>query len=433
MQLGRLISCVCLFVLAVATASSAAVPQDEMTVRVTYAKATLANEIDRMKHELMRNQPDLEDSEHLHFAVSQIRLGSVNEISNLSIGSLVTKPSGMVLDGGLGMAEIPGNDRQLTSGKSLKLAGWKVAPYLSEDWNLSLSEALSNMDIQYTRFASFQVTVTFMGQQRQYSALFLFGADASGKERVFGIDHILGMNLINELLKAPIDKTLVDLQNKFSDRRSVKRLLHSIQPENGCEADSKSQFCCNAASGHCGLRGILPVSAPAARTSPFLGLQAANPLASAASSSSCTASCSTFNSNENQPAATAAGDNRDHLWGQHSGSGSFQGSCTYNGTELPCIPSCHVHVYTPSSSDSGLPSSWCHVTSSNWAFQDGQNSCVAQIGWGAGSCPFCLCGVTITVGTESQGSSASVSATGEVIWSGASSGPHNWTCNTIPR
>lgn len=425
MQGGRLVLSVCLFITSIAATGFAQISTEEATVRVTYAKATIAHQVDTMKAELAGRKPAARPGDFLHVAISNVHVGPIQEILNNSIESLFTKPAGLVVNGDVGPAEIPGDSQ--SSFRSLKAESWKVAPYLGEDWKVPFSEVVNQFDVQYSRFASFEVRLTLLGHQRQYQAMFLFGTDASGTPRVFGIDHILGMNIINQLLVTKVEDTVLALQKNFGNRESVNRLVRSLQPEAGCEVDASSGFCCHSATGHCGLKTILaPTTAPVSSALPF-GISGVAPAAVAAS---CSASCSSFNSNEFGPAASGGGDSTQHFSGSHTGSASAQGFCTYSGSGLPCFPSCHVSVTGVTTNDSGLPSGWCHLTASNWAFSDGQNSCTGTAGWGAAACPFCLCGLSISVSASGGGASASVSGTGSAIWAQAGT-PHNWTCDTI--
>lgn len=436
MSVYRKIGLVAFAILCIVVTGFATSLPDEMVVRSSYAKVSMAFEIDQLQSVLMRNQNRPAGSEHLHVNISDLRLGPIQDILNTPLDNLVTKPSGYVLDASLHMAEIPGNDKRIgPKFMAIKTAGWKVAPYISENWHVPFSELVNSMDVTYSRYANFRITLTFMGQQKNYSALFLFGTGRNGEPQMFAIDHILGVSIINGLLGEPIEAQVKTIQQEFGSRAAVKRFLQSVQPQAGCKVDTGSQLCCNPATGQCGVSGLAPVDA--APESLLLGTfpstSSLSLQSSATTNETCTASCTAYNNSfdESSPKNAGAQDSTQHYTGMHSGSVSFQGQCTYNtGSPFPCIPYCHVHVLAPSTTDTGVWTSWCHSTSAGSNFTDGQNSCTGGAGWAAAACPFCACGVSVSVTANGGAGSVTVSGVGSAIWT-PQPVPHSWSCPTI--
>jgi hypothetical protein len=58
--------------------------------------------------------------------------------------------------------------------------------------------AANNKQAVWSRYAANTVTVTLAGRQRTYQSMFLFGKDSDGNEAVYPIDHVLGMEVLNE-------------------------------------------------------------------------------------------------------------------------------------------------------------------------------------------------------------------------------------------
>jgi hypothetical protein len=425
-------------ILSIVIAGSAASLPDEMVVRSSYAKISMAFEIDRLQPAL-RNENRPASNEHLHVNISDLRLGPIQDILNTPLEDLVTKPGGYVLDASMVTNVIPGNSSGTLKLHTVMATGWKVAPYLSEDWRFPFADLLNGSDVIYTRYANFRVNLTFMGRQRSYSALFLFGTGRDGKPQIFALDHIIGTSLLNGLLSAPIPDEIKTIQLGFRDRADVKRFLASVEPQKGCELDSGSQLCCNPASGHCGVNGLAPVGA--APGSIFLGTfpspGSLSVQSSAATNDTCSAGCSVFNSQydetQNIP-ASAIGTMEHTNGGSHTGAVSFRGKCTYNGKGIPCIPLCHVDfVSGPSTGDTGVFTwtNFCHVLGANGLSNGGDSTCSASAGWGAAACQGCKCGLNVTINGNGGVVTGSVSGgSGSVIWeSGVAT--HSWHCPTI--
>jgi hypothetical protein len=406
-----------LLILGTVAFASAQMPADELVVRSTYAKAMMAYEIERVSPALQGVPNAASSPDHLNVAVSAVKLGPIADISEINIEDLVTKPAGYVLHAQVVTADVPGKH---TGFKSLVAPDWQVAPVVPDNWAIPFSGVLSNLPGQAFRYASFDVTLTFKQRQRQYKALFLFGVDTAGNSQVFAFDHVLGMSAVNHLLTAPIDQEIVTLQAEHSDKAALAPLLLSVQPQSGCQVDAQSSFCCNPATGHCGVNKVLPVSKPVgggSSTSLLLGTtQAASTLAAASPSATCTApACSTYNTAGPMIPLTAAGTTA-HWTGQHTGSATAQSFCSYDGTQLPCTPRCHVSVQLVELIDRGFPKGfplYIHELGEDRASADGTSTCKGFVAFGGVQCiaaTFCI--VTVSGGGEG----VKVEPAGSVVW-----------------
>ena len=94
------------------------------------------------------------------------------------------------------MAAIPHAGKNRETFKSLTVAPWHVVPPLAQDWAVPVAKEMEIAGKQFSRYASFDVSITFMERQRQYKALFLFAPEGS-KEPVYALDFILGLSAVN--------------------------------------------------------------------------------------------------------------------------------------------------------------------------------------------------------------------------------------------
>jgi hypothetical protein len=423
------------------------ISSDEMMVRATYAKAMMAYELEQISPTLSAPGPGSANTQHLHIAVSGVRLGKTSDILTTSFEELVTKPGGYALQADLVSAGIPGARARHPEFKTLSVSGWHVKPVLTENWAVPFSEALGLLEGNYTRYADFDVTITFMGRQRQYKAMFLFGTDSSGKPLVRVIDHIFGTSAINALLTTPVEQEVKHVQQNFGAKLAVKGLVRSAQPQTGCQADGASEFCCHAQTGHCGIHGLAPQSAaPPQRNSPpfLLAPQSASALTTGpATADTCQSNfCSVFNIkyDEEIPKSMRAQDGRDHTHttGYHSGSGLARGKCVYEGDNIPCVPTCRVDFYmTPGSLfDSGDVRGFLiykHDLSWGRDSPEGTNSCAGAIGYVAERCVRLVgCVFSVEVSVDADGKNAKVGVKGgpdeKEIWKKELT--HTWTCPT---
>lgn len=410
------------------SAAAASTSREEMTVRSTYAKAMMAYEIEQMSPLLYGAKDSLAKPEHLQIDVSTVTVGPIQDILQTNIEDLVTKPAGYVLDAALVTADIPGTAGK--SFKSLSAPQWNVTPLLAQNWAIPLSQDLEATGKDFlSRYASFGVTLTFMGRQRQYKALFLFGQDGNGKTQVTALDFILGVSAVNQLVNAPIQQELQFLQQRFADQPRVQSLLQMSQPQPGCEADSQSQFCCNSLTGRCGVQGLAPVSKSNA-SSPLLGSSTLSSSSSVAPpSASCMApACSAYNSS-GSPRTLSASGNKAHQTGAHFGSGTATGRCFYSGTALPCVPTCHVEIGGVSTQDTGAVNGapyYYHQLSWDRGSPDGTNNCTGDLGFGGIQClHLTACSISVSVGYQG----VSVSPVSQVVWE--KDLPSSWQCTTI--
>jgi hypothetical protein len=232
-----------------AAESSDSARANEDMVRATYSKLVYATRLSSLREKYSSGV----EPANLHVTLSPIRTGPVSEIRSTMLAELVSKPSGRTL------AVTPITWTYKTAaGIELHAEGasanWRDSTDLSEGWNLPIGQLLDNgtLDPGYTDYASFTVKISYLGEQRQYQTLFLFGRDASGKEICLPIDQIIGLSTLLTLIQAPVtpDPLLAD---RFRNRPETREFLQALQAPPGCSNESRTQMCCDQTSGKCGV------------------------------------------------------------------------------------------------------------------------------------------------------------------------------------
>jgi len=377
-------------------------------VRATYAKFVFATQLWALR-EAYTSGGNLG---RLRVSLSTIKAGPLSEISSEIFADLAAKPSGRTLSTTPATWTYKSSEGQQYRAEGAT-AVWRDSVYLSEDWNMPIGQLIANgtLDPGYTDYASFTVNLSYLGEQREYPALFLFGKDATGREIILPIDHIIGISALMTLIQAPStpDPLLADW---FRNRPATRAFLQTLQVPDTCTVESRTQMCCDEASGKCG------VAATTLRQHGFTVSQSMSFPDIGKAGPDCEANCDVFNTSGAPDKLTNTNTNQHYGTGAHTGSATLYPYCTYSGTTTPCVGLCHISVVTPKSSDSGSVNTapYCHATNSNMNGTDSESpstGCNASFGYGVVNCALCTCGVTVSVGLPGPGGgSVGVSVSG---------------------
>ena len=131
------------------------------------------------------------------------------------------------------------------------MATWIDAQPFTEDWNLPMERALDTIGHSYVRYASFHVTLSFQGRERQYAALFLFGKDEGGKTKLFLMDQIVG-SALSDFVETSVAPGIL-LLHPHVDQPEMRAFIESMGGPSGCEVDPVSKVCCGPSPDQCGL------------------------------------------------------------------------------------------------------------------------------------------------------------------------------------
>jgi hypothetical protein len=374
----------------------AAPPDDAATVRAVYAKFVMAMRVGSLADgaEFPSEEPPL-------IKISDIQTGLISDIAQRSLATLVTKPSGQVLRTRVGdwtRRDLGASYRHATFAKAL----WQSAPYLTEDWDVPLDHALAMAGIVgYTRYASFDVFLSYQEQGRQYSALFLFGANGNGKTTIFPIDHIIGISTLARLVESPMVPGPLLVQPARSE---VKAFISALYGPPGCALDPVTEMCCDSKGDQCGLSpDIVPHSvveeAGGLLANPSVSSAAIRPHASSDP-------CATYNTVGPMVTPTPLSDQSDHFAGSHGMSANFQGQCNYQTNGCSCAPTCSVSVQSVNPNESGATKDavlgFVHVLAEQSSLQTagpGLN-CASAEGLSVSDCFLGICNVQVQIGFQ---------------------------------
>jgi hypothetical protein len=411
-----------------------AAPDDAMTVRAVYAKFVTAMRVGSLK-----DGAEFPNEAPPSVEISEIQTGPIAEIAQKPLEALVTKPSGWILSVSPGDWRRTDFRRPYDHG-TYATARWRTAGYLTEDWNVPFGRAMEmNGLTEYSRYAAFNVRLSYHGQQRQYGAVFLFGQEIDGSGKIFPIDHVVGISALMALTKASIVPGPL-LGPGRARTNGGRAFMNLVRRHPACVREPVTGMCCDSATGQCGIAAQdMPPSAYDEDSAPIApGMERAyTPFGVAAGGQGlgegplpapATGGCSSYNTsgpNNSQPKTNDSG----HVWGSHGMNASFQGRCTYDGSCLPCTPTCSVSV-SASDYENGQVYTACHVTAANQATNDSGPgiNCSGGAGYGVSSCLFCLCGVSVQLSVDKVGN---VTLGGSANLTSGSSG-YSWgPCNTV--
>jgi len=372
---------------------------DAMTVRAIYAKVEMASQLQDLRDQLGNPNPtkkSIHDAGSLHFVLSEIKTGSINDIRSLMLADLVTKPSGRTLFVTPSRWNFTASDGETLHAMSAQIS-WTQSPYFTEDWNIPISRVIDMgvIDPAYSRYASFTVRAIYQGEQRDYQALFLFSDDPEKQSTVFTVDHIIGMSALQTL---SADQSLPEplLAQPFRTRPEVSSFIEWWRGQPGCSTDAHTGMCCNPATGQCG------VSSRALQVKGLGAIQSSNVLPAG---SACGAPCPASSTTTITPNPFSdINDTTGHLQNElnpndpsyHSGHVTFNAVCNYSRSTAPCTGTCNVLVANPGTVELGATNG-CHVMV---PFSDSTTTpaggtpplpCSTTWGYKVRLCKFCTC------------------------------------------
>jgi hypothetical protein len=247
--------------------SHSAMTHEENIVRSAYAKLAYAARIGAMRDLIdeVMGKPASEDSVafarrmediEIGFELSSLRVGDFADIADVMYADLVTKPNGedvlMVGTGNWGFK----TEELKETWSIIATPSWTKSQILLQDWNMPFAKAFKmakeagDEDLSpYTRYASVSVKATFQGRSRSYHALFLFGTDSAGKERVLPVDTVTGTALSFYIANSAYPGTLLE-----TDLRKIPVVAQWLRENVVAGAVAgKREVTCNLETLRCGL------------------------------------------------------------------------------------------------------------------------------------------------------------------------------------
>jgi hypothetical protein len=359
----------------------ASVPSHEETiVRNTYAQlsyATKLGTIHKAVHEEKQLTKAALDSrlaaEDISFVLSDFSSGTTESIAQRKYSSLVSKPLGDIL------AIAPGTYKA-TEGltetvESNAFVKWTKGQDLSEDWDITMADALVKIGQPFTRYAAFTVRVDFKGKSRTYNALFLF-RQGTGGEEILPIDTVTGNSALHYFASNTVYPATL-LETQLRENRIITEWLQSNQVNTASCKPGKRAVCCDPVTLKCGpaaedVRSALskPISKRERRLRKSDPMQTNNrqngrlvfaAFAPAARSSSMSLNCEDYDHDTPLHIESASGYDY-HLAGSHDWAAETWGHCAYTGETGTCDATSTAFA-DASLLDSGLVSSTCHVPS----------------------------------------------------------------------
>jgi hypothetical protein len=235
--------------------SSQPAQADIDTVRATYAKLEFAVRLQAVMRNII--EPSGADSElapgqSFTVTLSEIKSGPVNEIRSASYPDLVTHMYGRTLQ------TTPGSYTLNTeAGEHLEAetaqAHWTSSELRSGEWDGTFGqlEDMGALDRSYTRYVAYTATVSYLGEQRQYHAMFLFGQDAAAKPVVLPLDSIVG-NTLFQIIPAPVTPDPLQAP-PYRGQEIALAFIQSLLAPASCTPEPRTQMCCDEKSGKCGV------------------------------------------------------------------------------------------------------------------------------------------------------------------------------------
>jgi hypothetical protein len=236
---------------------------EEQTVRTTFAKLVFAIQVKTVEsalsssHSLDRAmlQKALQHNQ-LQFELSGFSSGDFSEISNRSILDFISVPRGeAVLSIGGSSFQYKDETGKLTQETSAALPLWQPGPTVTGDFNATMAEVLAanHEDGVFERYAALTVKVSFHGQSRQYPALFLFGKDSTGGEKVLIYDDgVISGGGLQDMVTVSVYPAVL-LETKLGEDPAVRDWLSANQmPASSCPSDV-GKICCDLETLKCGL------------------------------------------------------------------------------------------------------------------------------------------------------------------------------------
>lgn len=433
-----------LFFLAVAASaygqlkSNQPMSHEEIVTRTAYARLCFAvqvEEIHKIEADAAGKPIDRAEfikrlkASELGYELTDFKVRDLAAISNIKYSELVTKP-----EGGDALHITPGTwelttDEPKKPHSTIATVQWGPQQSISENWEQPYGVVYPQTEIasQYDRFATFKVKVSFQDKSLSYRAMFLFGRDKDGQEKVLPIDTITNLNgsALNYFLVAPAyPGALIDgglgKDPVIYDWLAARQVSGPNAKRGEANCDPVTLECSVHSDD---LKNLKRLSRPTSRIQrsqpaprlvnagfhlPQLGIR---PLFQATD-------CSKFNSTTAAVTVNQA-DAQLHITGQHVFTTNKSTSCTYSsGTNSNglCNTSCTAPIMGMWS-ESGLVSTSCHQNSlqqmqgSATATGAGAN-CTGGAGGGVKACLLCMCNVSVSLSIS--GATVTVSSDGFV-------------------
>jgi hypothetical protein len=240
--------------------------QEDRVVRTTYAKLAYAMKIGAI-HELLREngQPGSAELEYrlaakaIKFELSNLSSGSVNDIAKRVYTDLVTKPNGedvlFTVTVTYNSTEDLEKTREVRETSEMGAqADWAHGQDLTgEVWNLPFERVLAIAETQnkskYSRYASYRVTVSYVGRSRSYNAMFLFG---SGEVPVLVLDNVTNSSALATFVSKSVYPAVL-LESSVAQNPAVANWLKSHQVRDPLCRPGQRQVCCDPATLTCGV------------------------------------------------------------------------------------------------------------------------------------------------------------------------------------
>jgi hypothetical protein len=257
--------CLVFFAAASAASSAAAQTQEEAVVRTTYAKLAYAlkigavhRAIDGKRHAQAADIEAQVAANELKFTLSDFTVGPLSSIKERLYGEFVTRPDGEdVLDvtPGICTHRDDSNENPKDTTEPCPTSAWTTGNNIAEsDWNLDLGTAIARIfpvnsaeKAIYFRFASYRVTLSFLGRTRVYKAMFLFGM---GDRPIIALDQVAGS--VNAYVETSVYPEVL-LESSQSRRPEVASWLRMHEMDSpSCRAGQK-EVCCNIKALTCGI------------------------------------------------------------------------------------------------------------------------------------------------------------------------------------
>jgi hypothetical protein len=225
-----------------------AMSAEELTVRAVYSEFVVGSRVRQLMEAWAPQDP-------LTISISNVKTGAVREVLDTPLADLVTIPSGPILESGTASWLL--NDRWISRG--VRLGEWgpvhlRFGGVAQEDWRAPLRRVLGARTASFSRYASYQVKVSYRARQRQYRAIVFFQL-LGGDGPILILDYILDSSTLTALLNPSLAEDLAHLPDTVPAERSAnaKKLVDSVRAAPDCVLDSLTQFCCDAGSGFCGI------------------------------------------------------------------------------------------------------------------------------------------------------------------------------------
>ncbi len=267
----RYLAAICMMVASLSGDATAqrTMTHEEATVRATYARLAYAAQMGILLHGALDanvgRKSILDDpaalkremDSQLAFQLQSINVGNLADIGDTKWEALVTKPQLDLVSVAFNYQKVAmkaGTDTPFAA-MNYVFANWERWDGNEMDWSaLTVGNHVkgilaNNKPAVWSRYAANTVTVTLAGRQRTYQSIFLFGKDSDGNEVVYPIDHVLGMEVLNETT----DRSLYPQPLVETDLRELPAIANWLSTAGVPSASTVPDVVCNGVTGKCGI------------------------------------------------------------------------------------------------------------------------------------------------------------------------------------